>query len=238
MKITQIFLKNKISSILVSFLFVVFFVLGSWQLYRLKEKNTYINEIFVNLNLAPIETTKDQKFTKYSKVEITGRILADQYIWLYRRHPQAKYIDGAYLAVPIVDKNNNIFLSILGWVEHSKKQALLTELSKIGYLTLQGLLINSEKESMFIPSNDYKNNICFTMDIADISLAKNIELNKFFIATLETKQQFETQIFMITPEMMIKVKNDHLEYAATWYGLGCSLLFIYWLFLRKRHLDV
>lgn len=235
----KVFFEHKLSSLIVLLFFVIFLTLGSWQIYRYQEKTKYIETIYSSLKEEPIEINEDAKLTPFSNITISGEMLIDKYFWLYRRHPLAKQQDGAYLAVPLRDDYNHIFLVILGWVEKSKQADMIKEIMSLDKkLIVTGLLLNSERNSIFIPENDYKNRVYFTMSIPDISNKLDVKLEEYFIAMLQANNKFDTQILPISPDMMIKVKNDHIEYATTWYAIAMSLMLIYYILLKRKNKNV
>ena len=234
----QNFIKNRVSSIIVVFSFCVLVTLGTWQMLRLEEKKSYIKNVFLSLSNPTFENQLNQNLPVYSKIQISGEIELDKYMWLYRRHPLAKYKDGAYLMVPIIDNKGDNFLAILGWVEKKNHERMIEEIKHKKHITLTGLLLNSEENSILLPRNDYKNKICFTVDVKEIAGEMGMNLAQMFLAALDLKNEFSVPILQISSEMMIKVKNDHLEYAATWYGLALSLLLIYYIVLKKKEKNV
>ncbi len=234
----KLFNKNNIFFIFFSVTFVILIYLGSWQLYRLNAKNTYIDSVFKSIE-EPVKTIDsiDQKNALYSKIGVKGVFLIEKAMWLYRRHPGAKYEDGAYLIIPIQDSKNRVFLSLIGWVKNNDKESILQEINERKEADINGILLFSEDQSVLLPRNDYKNKICFTLDVSEIAREMNLTLHEYFIAALSTQKMFKTKIYDITPNMMIKVRNDHLEYAATWFGLAAVLCYIYYYICLRRYED-
>jgi len=231
----KLFNKDNILNILFLIALAIFVYLGCWQLYRLDAKNKYISEVFKAISgQAKTIDDIDHKISLYDKIKVTGRFLDDKAIWLYRRHPAAKYEEGAYLAIPVEDRSGRVFLSLLGWVKNNDQLSILEEISKKKEVEISGILLFSEEQSMFIPKNDYMNKICFTLDIPEISAEMNIDLHEYFVAALSMHKIFKTKIYDITPDMMIKIRNDHLEYAATWFGLAAVLCYMYYYICSKR----
>ncbi len=238
MSMIKVFLKHKITSLIILVFFTLFIFLGSWQIYRYQEKREYLDSIYSSLQKEPLQIKENSQLAPFSKIFISGEMLTDSYFWLYRRHPLAKQKDGAYLVVPFRTSFNEIFLVILGWVEKSYQQNIINEIKlKKENLQVTGLLLNSERNSIFLPGNDYKNRIYFTMSIPEIAKMLDMKLPDYFIASLDGNSKFETQLLPITAEMMIKVKNDHIEYATTWYSIALSLVLIYYLILKRKTRD-
>lgn len=229
----NILLKDKLGLFLYSIACLFLIMLGTWQVYRYGEKTNYIENTYKNIQLPPKEVQQlAQEFSVFSKIYLEGKMLGDKAMWLYRRHPAAKNKDGAYLIVPVEDTHGNIFLSVIGWVLKDNQEKLLKEIQN-NNIGVTGLLLPSEQNSVFLPKNDYKNKICFTLDVAEIANNIGLKMNPNSLAVLNIDNKFDTQIVPITAEMMVKIKNDHLEYAITWYGLAVVLSVIYYLKLRN-----
>jgi len=232
----NILFKDKLGLFLYSIACAFLIMLGTWQIYRYGEKTSYIENTYKNIQLPPKEVQQlAHEFPVFSKIYLEGKMLGDKAMWLYRRHPAAKNKDGAYLIIPVEDTYGNIFLSVIGWVLKANHGKLLKEIKANNKIGVTGLLLPSEQNSMFLPKNDYKNKICFTLDVAEISENMGLKMNPNSLAVLKLDNKFEAQIVPITAEMMVKIKNDHLEYAITWYGLAVVLSVIYYLYMNKKY---
>lgn len=239
---TSMFNKKTIDKILSEekislFIFVIFITalvsLGFWQLIRHDEKTDYIHKVVQNIKYKSINFDSMEKKDLFSKVVLKGKIDYSNNFWLYRRHPLAKNIDGAYLVVPVV-KGLEKVLVILGWFSSDNKNKILDEIKNNPNILLDGILLQSEELSSFVPDNDIAKRILFTMNIDQISNILDINLGEQFIAAIDIKKPFDTPMIPITSGMMINIKNDHLGYSATWFILAFSLIFIYFLYLKKK----
>ena len=246
MFINFIFKKEKKSFILFISTLAILIFLGTWQVSRLYEKKEYINKVFKSINSKAIVPEKLYKPEIYDKVMIKAEPDVAEAMWLYRRHPLAKNIEGAYLMLPLKinlesedelsnHKNSTInYLAILGWFKENSKKQILEEISKIKEIEFEGIFLPSEKSSRLLPGNDYKNSIIFTMDVPEISHILSKNFGDSFIAALNINTRINTNIMPITAQMMISIRNDHLEYAITWYGIALGLCYIYFLYLKRK----
>ncbi len=204
-------------------------LLGSWQIYRYYEKTSYTQAIFDSIRENPRHITQD-KLGIYDSIILKGSIDSKNVLRLYRRHPLAKSQDGAYLIVKFRSDDGVQLPVILGWVNQINIKQALQELNKDVNLQIKGLVLPGEAQSFFIPSNDYKKNICFTMNMDEINNFMDIKNNNYFIAALEFSLLGEIKLFPIITEMMVRIPNHHLEYASMWFCLAicaCISLFMY-----------
>jgi surfeit locus 1 family protein len=227
------FLLTKERKSFIAFLctFLVLVSLGCWQLYRLSEKNDYLESIFLNLRGSARNVAENYKPKLYDKVRVNGVMKYVDAVWLYRRHPSAKNQDGAYLAVPVLAQNDKLYMALIGWFLNDHKEEVLKEIALNNKIEFDGIFLDSESNSRFIPKNDYKNNIIFTMNMPEISSAFNRNMGSYFIAAINAKAQFQTSMIPITSNMMVKVNNNHFMYAATWFGLAAILCYIYYSYI-------
>lgn len=230
----NIFEKEKLSLVAFGAVFFILLLLGLWQAIRHNEKTDYINNIVENMKLDAMELDANQDSVLFSKVKLKGEIDFLNYFWLYRRHPLAKNIDGAYLVVPIMTSQKK-FLTILGWFSNDNKDNILNEIASNPKISLEGILLGSEKISNLVPSNDFTKRILFTLNIEQISSELGINLGNYFIAAIDVANGFDTNIIPITPGMMVNIKNDHLGYSATWFGLAIALCYIYYIYLKRNY---
>lgn len=224
--------KEKISLFFFVICLFILCSLGGWQFLRHTSKTEYINDIINNLDTRSRDFNDIRSHNMHSKVYLEGSVDYINYFWLYRRHPLAKNIDGAYLVAPIFTKHGS-YLSILGWYSNDKREEILKEISKMSSIKFDGIILESEKLSRLVPSNDYKKRILFTLNISDISNTESMDYGDFFIASINSNEIFKTKHIPITPTMMVNIKNDHLEYSATWFGLAIVLCIIYYLYIKK-----
>ncbi|MEM8876751.1 MAG: SURF1 family cytochrome oxidase biogenesis protein, partial [Pseudomonadota bacterium] len=102
-----------------------------------------------------------------------------------------------------------------------------------GPLTITGLLRAPEVRVPFAPGNDPDNDAWYLRDPTDIALARGLERSAPF-----TVDAFAAH----TPpgglpqagETRIAIRNNHLQYALTWYALAAVLLLMSGLWLRQE----
>lgn len=216
--------------------FLLLIYLGYWQLMRLEQKESYIANIFKSLSLPPkdlgkvVDKAKDIK--EYSHILAKGEIVPDKIMWLYRKHPQAKYKEGAYLVLIFKANKKYNFITVVGWVEKMNFNKIENYLKSGNKLNLTGLLLKGEKESFLLPNNDYKNRLLFTLDIQNIAKFLNVKVENFYFASL-SNNLIDLPIIKLTPNMLIKVYNKHLEYAIMWFSLAAILAGIYFWNFQK-----
>lgn len=207
--------------------------LGNWQLKRLHEKENFIAKIEANIQNPPVKITSEHnKLEPYSKVEVKGRFLNDRNIFLYGRRSAYPEKDGYYFLSPFEDVFGNVYLVSRAWIPQSAKEKANSFDSLPGESITAFVMPGEEKGSM-IPDNDMKNNIWFTLDLNEAK-DKFALTNKDFYLMQENSTNLPEGALPLTSKYLNVVRNDHLEYAITWYSLAGFLCVIYLVYNRKR----
>lgn len=234
---------------LIPLLFTIFAVvilssLGVWQLYRLKEKNLLQASIKNNISSNPLIYSHIDKSSIYSKVKLKGIFLLGKDIHLYRRTASSGK-DGYYLLSPFQLDEGKIIMVARGWFSSINKEALRisqipqtqeklpNKLQKNMIQEITGIVLQGEKTAIFMPNNDHKNNIWFTLDLQQMAELLELPLSDFYIFQLET-HDFSELLQPLSPNILTKIKNDHLEYALTWFSLALCLIIIFIIYHRKE----
>ncbi len=229
--------------VFVTICIIILISLGNWQLRRLEQKEHFIKTIESNIArpAKPIESL-DNNPNHYSKISLSGHFLSNKNIYLYGRRTSSPEKDGYYLLSAFAATNGETYLVSRGWLPHSMKnkfdtnikfdeQAIYNQQQIIEAITLP-----DEKKNFFVPDNDNKNNIWFTLDLKLAADNIGITNTNFYIMQINN-QLLPEGIKPLTTTHLNKVRNDHLEYAITWYSLAACLfiMFIYYTFLYKRN---
>ncbi len=212
---------------------VILLSLGFWQLSRLKEKELFISQMQYNLNNPPIDLKTLSGNELYAKIKVTGRFLSDKNIHLYGRKSRSTEKDGYYLITPFQTDDKRIILVERGWFPQKYKKDIddivdnSTEIS--------GVILPGEKNRLFVPGNDISNNVWFTLDLQQASKTLDLNLENLYLLMLSSDANPSQMLKMPSPEHLLHVRNDHLEYAITWFSLAISLVVIFVLYhIRKK----
>lgn len=214
---------------------VVFFtILGFWQLGRLKDKNELISRVQANLELAPKDLSEiKQEELLYAKVRLKGKFLEAENIYLYGRRSGMAEKDGYYLVSPFETVNNKIIMVARGWFSHSNKEVVN------GFMagrweepqTISGIILPGENRKFLVPENDVKNQVWFTLDLSQASSVLNKRVENFYLIKIGNPEF--PPLGSLSERNILKIRNDHLEYAITWFSLAVALLVIFGLYTHK-----
>ncbi|GAA5252109.1 SURF1 family protein [Candidatus Rickettsia kedanie] len=179
-----------------------------------------------NLTSPAINLTEIQNNLPYHKVKIIGQFLPNKDIYLYGRRSMSSEKDGYYLVTPFKTIEDKVILVARGWFSNRNKN-IITQATNDQQHEIIGVTMPSEKTRRYLPANDIKNNVWLTLDVKEASQTLELNLENFYIIT-EGKDISNLDILLpLSINHLAAIRNDHLEYALTWFGLAISLIVIY-----------
>lgn len=209
---------------------LVLISLGNWQLERLEEKESFITKIKHNTASPPRQIGENDTLELYDKIELRGHFLNDV-VFLYGRRSAYPEKDGYYLLSTFKDTFGNIYLVSRAWLSQSIKNEISSIPSQSEEI-ITTFVMQGEVKKFFMPDNDSKNNIWFTIDLEEAKNKLGITNQNFYLMQLNAND-LPTGFYPLTSNYLAVVRNDHLEYAITWYCLAALLLLMYFLYHKK-----
>ncbi len=213
---------------------IILISLGNWQLDRLSQKNHFIQTIDTNIQNSPIiiDNVSDN-IEHYAKIELEGTFLKDKNIFLYGRRSASPEKDGYYLLSPFKTINGDILLVSRGWIPQSAKDNFSEYNQLTDTIKIVGITLPHEKKNFLVPENDRKKNIWFNIDLMMAKEVVGINVTNFYLMQVGSKDLPNGGKSLSTTHLN-KVRNDHMEYAITWYSLGACLLILFLIYGRKK----
>ena len=213
----------RIKSLDIFFIIFIFIVLslGTWQVFRLDLKNNLISNLENNLkkNFVSFNIDIDQEYTKV----LLKKKDSKSKIFLYHLN---KGEIGFKVIVPYEVNSSLIVLVDKGWVRKDKinliKNTLLNDDVIVGYTK------KITKKNLFTPNNNIKEDFLYSIDVD--SLKKSLNKNIYPLLIIQTSKINKD---IIPNEYEVRIPNNHLQYAITWYGLALFTI-IFFLYYRKK----
>ena len=202
--------------------------LGTWQVQRLEWKNSLINDFESRATAPPISLPfgalgPDMEFRR---VELVGRFDHESELYLTGRTYEGSA--GFHVVTPFALEDGRIILVNRGWVskEYREPGTRPFTLGR-GLVSLDAIIRFPARRGYFVPENEPGNGLWFTMlpgqMVAHLGLGENA-VGDIYVAALRTGERIELPIGARTKT---NLRNAHLGYAITWYGIACSLLGVY-----------
>jgi len=213
----------RIKSLDIFFILFIFAVLllGTWQVFRLNLKNNLISTLENNLKKSSIIFNEDID-KEYTKVLLKKKDLKSK-IFLYHLN---KGEIGFKVIVPYQVNSSLVVLVDKGWIRKDKidliKNTLLNE------DVIEGYTKKIREKNLFTPNNNIKED--FLYSVQTDSLKKSLNKNIYPLLIIQTSK---TNKDIVPNDYAIRLPNNHLQYAITWYGLALVTI-IFFLYYRKK----
>lgn len=214
---------------------IVLITLGSWQMNRLNWKQDVIRQMNEKSSLEPMElpaVIDNFDELKYRRVKLKGEFMHEKEVHLFVGARSERGRPGYDILTPFKKEDGSYVLVDRGWVDYDKKLAAnrLETLVK-GVVEIEGMVQNAEHKGRFTPDNDVEKNLWFWIDIDAIKSYAGVHLKNLYIRALKKEGD---NTYPIAGEKIIKIRNDHLQYAITWYSFAIILLVIYFLYHKNE----
>ncbi len=208
--------------------------LGVWQVQRLTWKETLIADLEARSTATAAELPKGAWIAEamlYRPYRLAGTLHPELSLNLLSR-PRANQ-QGRHLVAPLVLMDGRVVLLDRGWVplDWTAPQAPEPRSVEIEALARTGGWQGSE---WLKPANDPAGNAWLWLDLPAMAEAvglPGVETGLYFSARADQ----EPGRYPVGGQTQVNLRNDHLEYAITWFALAFAVSVTY-ILLRRRSL--
>jgi surfeit locus 1 family protein len=198
--------------------------LGLWQVQRLAWKNGIIATIEARLAADPVDlpALPDPEADRYRLVAVAGVFLPGE-AHVYTSAPPRGV--GYRVIAPFETADGRRILVDRGFVPIGDKDAT----RPLGPAAVGGALVWPDETDRFTSPPDRDANIWFARDVALMSTALGTE--PVMIAAATATGPDAPMPLPVT----VNIRNDHLGYAVTWFGLATvwAVMTVFWLWRIK-----
>ena len=210
--------------------------LGVWQLERLEWKEGVIARIEARTEQEPIslqralEIAREEGDPSYYPVRVEGRFHNKRERYLYAISLEGE--PGWHVITPLETVDGDIVLVDRGFVPERLRDPATRRKGQLQeVVAVTGLIRSPEKPNLFIPDNDPEANQWFTRDLPAMARSmfpdRIVEISPFF---LEARASEVPGGWPKGGQTRLKITNNHLQYALTWFGLAICLVVVYAVF--------
>lgn len=226
--------------------FITLCFLGNWQMQRLEWKEALVAQIDQRMASAPISIGEMQSIQQngedvdYRPVTVAGIFDHDNEAYYYNTN---NGVVGWNVFTPLKTDNGLVVLVNRGFVpEAFRKPAARAKGQLIGTQSIIGLARTppSEKPNSFMPENDIVANIFFWKDLPAMAAKMGQDASKVAPFFIDAGKGEIPGGYPRGGTTRVSFPNNHLQYAATWYGLAFGLVLVSGFFLwsnRKSKTD-
>ncbi len=209
--------------------------LGTWQVERLHWKQGLIAELAAANAQAPLTQLPSDApaldALQFHKVTLKGAWVSNVEFDLTPRYFRDQF--GYAIISPFKLADGRIVLVNRGWVPAAKKDAASRpETAVHGRAAITGLVRVGAERNWVMPANQPEKNLWFGRDIAE--MATFAKLDKVVPAMVDLTGTQDLAKLPIPSDGTIRLRNDHLSYVITWYGIAAGILVIFLVYHRKK----
>ncbi len=201
--------------------------LGTWQLQRLQWKNDIISSFEARSEASPMRPPAAiSSESEFQRLAIVGEFLHDKEIYLTGRTYEGNA--GFHVVTPLVMADRRVILVNRGWVSESYRDRATRKFSLVdGEVVVDAILRLPNEKGYFVPKNDPVAGFWFTLVPAEVAQYLGFQdsiITSYYADALRAKDVLTLPIGAKTE---LNLRNAHLSYALTWYGIALSLIGVY-----------
>lgn len=221
--------------------FAILVGLGTWQMQRLRWKEDILARIDQRIHADPVDLPSPAQWSalaasdyEYMRVRVSGVYDHTREALIFRPAGGAAKQPGYHVMTPlVVAEGAGVVLVNRGFVPESRKSAAARPGGQTsGVVTITGLLRAPEARSMFTPADQPAQNLWFTRD--PVALARHLRLAGAAPFSIDAEVTPNAEDGPQGGATVVSIRNDHLAYALTWYGLALTLLGVFAAFAWRR----
>lgn len=215
---------------------IVLLGLGGWQLQRLQWKETLIVRLQTRAEQTPAALPTgalEEEADEFRAVTVTGRFDHANEFYLVNRSLNGN--PGMHVLTPLLRNDGaGAVLVNRGWVPFDKVDPDTRAKGQIeGEVTVTGILRFPKGPGPFTPDNDVEKNDWFYIDLDRMEKIAGADFENYYLMSGDKDIPGD---YPVGAQWTLDVRNNHLQYALTWFGLAAALLIIYLAYARQEAL--
>jgi len=207
-------------------MFAALIALGVWQLQRLHWKLGLIAEVNHSLAATPIPLDRALAIggaAQYRRVMLDGWFLSDKESYVYASGP-----DGApvyHVLTPFETRDRRVLMVDRGIVPTGLVDPKKRARGQVGERVMIGVWHIPDPPGFFTPPPDMAHRIWYSRDVAAMAAAAQVKLAAPVL--VEADAAPNPGGWPLGGQTQVAFRNEHLQYAITWFALAAALLGIY-----------
>ncbi len=207
--------------------------LGSWQLQRLAWKRDIIDRLesrmaapVIDLSLQGELARDDLPALEFRRMRVIGQYLPAAEMRLLSRTLRGRA--GIHVITPFARAEGGAVLINRGW---APSEAVAFD-TPAGTVVAEGFVRVYSEPGRFVPDNEPDRGLWYHMDAEQMARAAGLaELAPVYIVLTPV---VDARSYPTAVPPVVGLRNDHLQYAATWYGLAGVLVVMFVVFHLRR----
>ena len=206
--------------------FAALISLGVWQLERLHWKLGLIAEVNRSLVLPPVlldEALAMGPAAQYHRVLLDGWFLNDKESYVYAGGPGGEPV--YHVLTPFETRDERVLMVDRGIVPAGLIDPAKRARGQIGERVMIGVWRIPDAPGLFTPPPDAAHRIWYSRDVAAMAAAAQVKLAAPVL--VEADAAPNPGGWPKGGQTQVTFRNEHLQYAITWFGLAAALLGVY-----------
>jgi cytochrome oxidase assembly protein ShyY1 len=223
---------------------VAFMALGTWQIQRKAWKEALIDTLEQRLSAAAVElppqgrwATLDPADDEFRRVKFAAAFAPGAQALVYTSGSPLRSDasgPGYWVFAPARVSSGGVVVVNRGFVPEGRQDPATRAAGEVSEpVEMVGALRWPEVRGFFAPRDDPAHNLWFVRDPAAIAAAKGWGAVAPFFVELEAPQP--PGGLPQAGALKVSLRNEHLQYAITWYGLAAVVAVMFGFWLRGRH---
>ncbi|MGD0335061.1 MAG: SURF1 family protein [Xanthobacteraceae bacterium] len=232
--------------------FAALMALGTWQLERKTWKEGLIAALTERLAAPPVALPApatwprlDQARDEYRRVKFAAAFDHDKEALVYAaassfRPDVAGAGPGYWIFTPARLPDGGTVIVNRGFVPEARKDAASRAAGQIaGAVEIVGTMRWPDARHWFSAADDPLHNLWFTRDPLAIAAAKGLNQGLASVAPFYVEQESPAPPGGLPQpgKLVVQLRNEHLQYAVTWYGLALVLVVVFVVWARSSFRD-
>ena len=218
--------KPKIIPIIATILgLAILLSLSGWQLKRLSWKKNLIETRIDRFEKKSKELSefKDISKSEFYKVNVVGSFLNNKEMFMPALSKNGN--NGFHILVPIKLADGKNIIYDTGWVPtHKKEQSKRIDNLDSKISLKESIIRLPGRKGKYQPDNEPENNFWFFVDTEKMSKFLNLNVEKeFYLEAVNNGPEG----YPLGGQTRIYIRNNHLQYAITWFLIACTLLGVF-----------
>ena len=205
--------------------FCILLGLGGWQIKRIFWKTELIETRIKRYEseAKALDSIKNPSNHEFEKVFISGELLNEVEFFMPALSKRGN--NGFHILTPLRTSKNKIFIYDSGWVPTFKKEKETRKENMVeGKNLFEAVIRTPGRKGKFQPENDIEGNYWFFVEPSEMEKYSNLQLEQtFYLEAIKSGPNG----FPIGGQTRIYIRNNHLQYAITWFLIACGLVGVY-----------
>jgi surfeit locus 1 family protein len=209
--------------------------LGTWQVQRYGWKSDLVAKLKARSEATAIalpEMPMDLEKIEFQRVRVSGAFLHEHEFFLLGRSLRGR--PGLHVLTPLrrADGKGHALVD-RGWIPFERRMPATRAAGQVdGEVVFEGIVHLVKGPGTFTPENNPKGNNWYFVDPAAMARVADLDALPGYYVLSGAKDT--PGGYPVPSQWRVDIRNNHTEYAITWYLLAVALVVIYVLYHRQK----